>query len=186
MDRFRVGLPVDYLPGYLTGVVEALPLPVFLICTGLIQPGASQDWLVPYLAATLTALATTLWLLSRQVTLNRLFIGINAYLLSGAIGLLTHQTWLNNLYGHLQAAGMLGWIVLVGALTTALSPVGFVGIRARTRRSTFIYSLLLLAVALAAFLTSYYFRGSKIFSELVPFIALFAAHSRLKSKLTPA
>ena len=66
------------------GLTEALPLPICLIYAGLIDQHIPQVWKGPYFTSSITALLTTTFLILNKVTLNRLLIGINVYLIIGS------------------------------------------------------------------------------------------------------
>jgi len=165
------------------GIIEAIPLPIFLIYAGLIDQSIPQNWQGPYFTSSIAALLTTTLLILNRVPLNRLIIGINVYLITGSFILLTEQVWLNQLYGKMEAAGMLAVIIIVGVVSLLLSPAGFIGIKSQDRKKVIMFSLYLLVVAQVAFLVSFYFQGNKIYSEYVPFIALFAIQGILRSKM---
>ena len=165
------------------GIIEAIPLPIFLIYAGFIDQSIPQNWQGPYLTSSVAALLTTTLLILNKVPLNRLIIGINVYLITGSFILVTEQVWLNQLYGKMEAAGMLAVIIIVGVVSLLLSPAGFIGIKSQDRKKVIMFSLYLLVVAQVAFLVSFYFQGNKMYSEYVPFIALFAIQGILKSKM---
>ena len=163
-------------------LIEAVPLLFFLIYYRVVEPTSSQDWLVPYLAGAMAAVLTMSILWLKDVLLSPVFVGVNIYLLSGCLGLVTQQTWLNQLYDSLQASGMLAWIIIVGVVSLIFSPAGFIGIDSKNRQIIVVYSLYLLVVAIVAFLLAYSFRTDRILSETVPFIILFTAYGVLKSR----
>ncbi len=168
---------------FLFAIMEALPLSVFLIYATSIDKSNFLNWLGPYLAGSIVAVVTTAVLIMKKVPLNRLFIGINIYFLTGCYGLLANKVWLNQLYARMQASGMLAWIIIVGVVSLLLSPAGFIGIKSSNRKKIIAFSLYLLLIAQLAYLVSLYFKGNKILSEFVPFIVLFATQGLLKSKL---
>lgn len=167
----------------LNNFIEAGPLCVFLIYARLIDLGDSYNWLGPYLASSLLAIAVSAFLLYQNIVLNRLFIGINAYFLSGTLGLVIHWSWLNHLYGVLQASGMLIWILFIGGGTLFLSPAGFIGVVGEPRGRTMQFSALLLILTVVALGISYYFIGNRIMGEFIPFTALFMAQRYLRKRL---
>ncbi len=164
-------------------LIEALPLPTFLIYAAIIDQSISQNWLGPYALSSGTALLTTIYLLRNNVLLNRLFVGINIYLITGSVGLLTNLAWLNQLYGTLEASGMLAWIIILGVASLSFSPAGFIGVTSQDRGKIVKFSLYLLLVAVIAFLVSFFLQGNKLFSEYIPFITVFAAHNILKARM---
>jgi len=161
---------------------EAAPLILFLGYYRVVEPATPQDWLAPYLAGAIGAVLTVLIFRIKGLSLNPVFIGINIYLLSGYLGLVTRQTWLSQLYGSFQASGMLAWVIVVGVASLLFSPAGFIGIDSKNRQIVVAYSVRLLIIAIAVFLLAYAFRTNRLFAESVPFVVLFAAHGVLKSR----
>lgn len=168
----------------LNNFIEAGPLCVFLIYARMIDLSDSYNWLGPYLASSLLAVAISLYLLHQKVILNRLFVGINAYFLSGCLGLIVHWSWLNHLYGVLQASGMLIWILFIGVWASIFSPAGFIGVLVDDRARNMQLSTLLLVLTVAAFGVSYCFIGNRIMGEFIPFTSLFMAQRYLRKRLT--
>lgn len=163
-------------------LIEAMPLVLFLIYYKVVEPTSPQDWLAPYLAGAMAAVLTMPILWFKDVLLSPVFVGVNIYLLSGYFGLVTQQTWLNQLYDSLQASGMLAWIIIVGVVSLIFSPAGFIGVDSKNRPIVVVYSMYLLVIAIVAFLLAYSFRTSRFFSETVPFVILFTAYGFLKSR----
>jgi hypothetical protein len=170
------------MQGLLWNAVEALPLPVFLICLQWQHPVAWQDWRLPYYLSTAVAIITTAIALARQQTLNRIYLSLNLYFLSGSIGVGIGWQWLNNFYGMLEATGMLLWVVAVGFASTLGSRAGFIGVIVRDRQALRRWSWSLLAIAVAATLLSWGFIGNVAMSAYLPFISLFAAHAVLRGQ----
>jgi hypothetical protein len=162
--------------------VEALPLAVFLIYMAVADPRAQVEWRLPYYAATALALAATILLTRMGATLNRIYLGIALYFVSGTLALLTRWPWLNAEYGRLEGTAMLFWVLGVGILFTLFNVRGFIGSDAapRTVRT---YSWLLVAITSAATAVSLAFVGNRLFSSFLPFIAVFAAHGIIKARL---
>ena len=159
--------------------VEALPLAVFLIYMAVMDPRAQHEWRAPYYAATLLAIVGTLLLWRRGAILNRIYLGIALYFVSGTIALLTRWPWLNAEYGRLEGTAMLLWVLGVGVFFTWFNARGYIGIDAPpaiVRAS----SRLLLLVTLAATAVSLAFIGNRLLSSFLPFIAVFAAHGIIK------
>lgn len=164
--------------------MEVIPLPIFLIYATRIDQSIPQDWLGPFVASSIAALITTTIALLSKVTLNRLMVGINLYLIMGSFALLTEHDWLNQVYGELEASGMLAWIIFVGVVSLLVSPAGFIGVPSQNRKLVSIFSLSLLLIAVIAFLASFFFQGNKLYSEVIPFLGLFATRKILHSKMT--
>ena len=96
-------------------VLEAMPLAVFLIYMTVMDPRAQIEWRTPYYAATALALVGTIALWRAGATLNRIYLGIALYFVSGTIALITRWPWLNEEYGRLEGTAMLFWVLAVGA-----------------------------------------------------------------------
>jgi hypothetical protein len=174
-------------PSFIYRFIEAIPLPVFLVYSRLIDdPTVAENWLGPYLSSTALALVTSGYLLREKILLNRCFIGINLYFLIGAIGVLAELSTLNKLLGTLEASAMLACIVLVGLISTFVGSAGFVGINIPDKKRLRLFSILLIAVAIAATIMSYIFRGNPLQSELLPFVALFSCMNLFRTYLNSA
>jgi hypothetical protein len=171
-------------PSMILGFIETTPLPVFLIYAVGIDKSITQNWQGPFVASSIVAILTMTILLYNKVILNRLMIGINSYLITGSLGLFTKPDWIHQVYGKLEASGMLAWIIIVGVISLLISPAGFIGVTSQDRRKVVMSSLYLLLVALGAFFVSWYFQGNKLYAEFIPFIALFSARSFWHRKMT--
>src|SRR4051812_25373056 len=125
--------------------VEALPLAVFLLYMAVLDPRAQAEWRVPYYASTALAIAGTILLWRLGATLNRIYLGIALYFISGTIALLTRWPWLNEEYGRLEGTAMLYWVLATGIWFALFDARGYTGVDAppsTVRRS----SWLLLAI----------------------------------------
>jgi hypothetical protein len=162
--------------------VEALPLAVFLLYMAIANPRAQIEWRTPYYAATTLAIVGTLLLVRRGAILNRIYLGIALYFVSGTIALLTRWPWLNAEYGRLEGTAMLYWVLAIGTFFTLFNARGYIGLDAdpRTVRTS---SWLLLGITLIATVVSTIFIGNRLVSSFLPFIAVFAAHGIIKARL---
>ena len=165
-------------------LLQSLPLTLFLIILRTAPPKTPVDWQMPFMACGAAALLVTAVPVVKKVRLNRLFLGINLYFFTGGLAFVTHQFWLNNIYGHLTASGILLWIAAVGLVTTVSSPTGFIGEDHPDKQLVKKYSGMLIAATLAAAALSYIFRDSHLLSEIIPFTGLFICYGILKNKLT--
>lgn len=164
--------------------VEALPLAVFLLYMAVMNPRAQAEWRVPYYASTALALIGTALLVRLGATLNRIYLGIALYFVSGSVALVTRWPWLNEEYGRLEGTAMLFWVLATGVWFTLFDARGYTGVEAApatVRRS----SWLLLAITVAATAVSLVFVGQRVYSSFLPFIAVFAAHGIIKARLRP-
>ncbi|MDD9301228.1 MAG: hypothetical protein HUK40_02340 [Desulfobacter sp.] len=163
--------------------MEAVPLSVFLVYIRYIDASIPGNWKLPFIVSGIAALVLIfVWFLKKR-GMNPLFLGINLYLLSGAMAFIGHQWWLPRIYNDLEASGMLLWIIVVGIFTTLLSPGGFVGTPCSCKNRIRKYSVYLLMAACVGFGLSWGFQGDKLLSEIIPFAGLFFIQNRLKYRL---
>ena len=162
--------------------VEALPLAVFLLYMAIANPRAQIEWRAPYYAATALAIVGTLLLVRRGAILNRIYLGIALYFVSGTIALLTRWPWLNAEYGRLEGTAMLYWVLALGILFTSFNVRGYIGLDADPRTVRW-SSWLLLGITLIATVLSTVFIGNRLMSSFLPFIAVFTAHGIIKARL---
>src|SRR5688500_19669444 len=92
-------------------VLEAMPLAVFLIYMAVMDPRAQVEWRAPYYAATALAVVGTLVLWRAGATLNRIYLGIALYFVSGTIALITRWPWHKAEYGRLTVTAVLIWVI---------------------------------------------------------------------------
>jgi len=161
--------------------LQTLPLPVFLIYAELIDKEISREWLGPYLLSSLTAISVYGYLLRNKLTLNRLMLGVNLYFFSGAVSLLIDFKWLNELYGQLEAAGMLLWILAV-CLFDLLSPRGLFGHQAVPGKGLPVTHIAFVVLVLLTVPVSFYFQGNRLLAELLPFVVVFTAYGFLEGR----
>jgi len=164
-------------------ILEAIPLSAFLLYIRNIDTEIPQNWEAPFIISGLMVLIVIIFFLYRKILFNRILLGINIYLLCGGMAFITHQWWLNRLYDTLQASGMLLLIIITGILSIFLSSKGFIGANSPDKKNVKRFSVYLLLCSVFAFAISFGFRGSRILSELVPFIGLFFFQSLLKRRL---
>jgi hypothetical protein len=162
--------------------VEAMPLAVFLLYMAIANPREQVEWRLPYYAATALAIVGTALLVRRGAILNRIYLGIALYFVSGTIGLLTRWPWINAEYGRLEGTAMMYWVLATGLFFTLFDKHGYVGLDAepRTVRRA---SWLLVGITLVAAAVSTAFIGNRLLSSFLPFIALFTAHGIIKARL---
>jgi len=160
--------------------IASLPLTFFLIYIHLIEIKTRSDWQLPYLLASVLGLGAIIYLYRNSIILNRIFLGITLYFCSGLIGLLIEWDWLNHVYGELEALGMLYWILLVGIMSSIMSPYGFLGMRNPGYFSKTQGSLLLLLSCLIATAVATFFINNILLGEWLPFIFIFSVRSLLQ------
>ena len=144
---------------------------------------ASHDWLEVYVTACVAVVFSALIMRRLSINFNPMFIGIYLYLMSGMLGLATNMSWLNHLYGELQATGMLVWIALVGIYCLSSSKLSFLGSKVENSYSTRNYSIILFGVVIVSCVASYQFQDYKILSQYGPFVILFSLQTIFQNKV---
>ncbi len=163
--------------------IEAIPITLFLAYIRRIDTQVPENFKGPFTISAAAAVLLICILVYKKQPLNRLFLGINLYLISGGAAFITHQYWLNRIYDDLQASGMLLWIIGVGVVTTLLSPRGFINTASSDKKRVKTKSLFLLLFASIAFAVAFLFRTNKLFPEFVPFVCLFLLQNHTEDKL---
>ncbi|MDO9167338.1 MAG: hypothetical protein Q7U13_14650 [Rhodoferax sp.] len=107
----------------------------------------------------------------RSAPANRLIIGANLWLFVGGAAAVLEQWWLLKGYQQVGEAGLFVAMLVVGLLTTALSPTGFVGATGERRRVLWSSAALVAAVALGL-VAAIHFRGEVKLAAVLPVIAL--------------
>lgn len=165
-------------------IIEFFPLFLFVFYIRLVDLHAPQDWVPPFLLSGSLAVIVTVYCLATRRILNRPILGINIYFFTGALAFISHQWWLNDIYGQLHASGLLVWMVAVGVVSTLLSRHGFICIKTETKKLNQKYSLMLLVAAVVALIISFFNLGNNRFlAEVIPFILLFVSHDVLRKRL---
>lgn len=167
----------------MTKKLEVIPAMVFLGYIRFIDTKIQANWKMPFLVSGCTAILVILYLLCKKQVANRILLGFNLYFITGGVAFITHQWWLNNLYGQLQASGLLLWVMIIGITTTLFNSYGFIGIKTTNIDSVKNYSLYLLFFSTIAFALSFTYRDNRVLSELISFISLFVLHGILRKKL---
>lgn len=161
--------------GIVTQLLQFFPLSCFLFAAfrhGNPQP---EDWLIAFMVggavAVLQVIVATM--ISRVRPLNRLLLGVNAYLAIGGLSALTNQLWILQALDTLRESGLFLCILAVGVITTLGSKAGFVGQEdSRGESRTKHYSFALLTLAIIAAIPSFFIKGQLIFSAVIPLTLL--------------
>ncbi len=153
---------------YLLGFV-ALALFAFLAFGR--GPASDDGFVQAFKLSGLVATVELVFLLARKKPANRLILGANIWLIAGAVAAYLELWWWLRLYQQFGEASLFVSMLVVGMVSTWLSPSGFVaklGPSVEVRRA----SLLLLASVLVALVVAVYFRGEVKYAAVLPVIAL--------------
>jgi hypothetical protein len=113
--------------------------------------------------------------------LNRVMLGANLFLISGAVAVLLRLSPLLDFYGRMDPAPLFGWVLAVGIGTSLFSPYGFAGSPDSDVKQKHLRSALLLAATAVALVISVRLRGQMFYADILPFIGLFIINDRLQS-----
>lgn len=161
------------------GLVESIPLTFFVIYMHSVEMNVRRDWLIPYFVASVAAIIIGLCLAHKGRILDRIFIGSSVYFLTGAIGLASGWSWLNDTYGELRALGLLYWVLATGVTTLFCSRFGFIGIESVARGTVRLWSLLLLLGCVTAIAIAKISPGNPVIAEWIPFLLIFLTKAML-------
>ena len=155
---------VEYLLGFLA-------LALFALLAFGSGPASDERLLFAFKMSAPVAFAEIAILLWRSAPVNRLILGANLWLVAGGLAAVLEQWWWLKGYQQLGEASLFTSMAVVGLVTTALSPAGFVA-AVGPRRAVVLASLGLLAAVCLALLAALYFRGNVKFAAVIPVIAL--------------
>ncbi|BCD99024.1 hypothetical protein [Marinagarivorans cellulosilyticus] len=109
-------------------LIQAIPLSYFLLQLRFDRPSNMYDWTQPYAIASTLALLVSAAVMLRKQNYSPIFVGINIYFVFGWVALAAHWDSINRLYGTLEGAGMMLWILAVVAIGNAICPRWSLGI----------------------------------------------------------
>lgn len=175
--------------GLATHLLQFFPLSCFLLVAFRRGAPNLEDWLLAFMvggAIAVLQVALTL-AFSRGRPLNRMLLGVNAYLTVGGFSALANQLWILQSLNDLRESGLFLCILAVGVVTTFGSRAGFVGQADRADGSKAKRdSLVLLALAIVATIPSFLFRGHLLVSAVIPLTLLTIANRWLRNRTPQA
>lgn len=135
--------------------------------------GAPTDarWLDAFKLGACLAVFELLILFRLKTLVNRLIIGANIWLLIAGLAAVTELEWVLRGYERFGEASLFVAMLLVGLVSTALLPGGFVAAIGPRRRVLLASGVLLVAV-LAALCLALVFRGDVKLAAVLPVVGL--------------
>lgn len=132
-----------------------------------------QAWLGAFELGGLLALIVTGMQLKEGVILDRIMLGLNVFLIVGAIGFLFDVGAILEWYSVSRGGPLFGSIAMVGLIATLFTKAGFIGVIKRDKQAQKYASFLLLAATFVAFIWAVNGDDRGIFwAVVVPFILL--------------
>ncbi|OBQ45993.1 hypothetical protein [Halodesulfovibrio spirochaetisodalis] len=162
-------------------LLEFIPLALFLTAMRTIPTSYEHYWLLTYGMSALAAAACIGFKLVTRSFQNKILLGINGYVISGALAIVSGQFWLMELYSTLQSAAMLLWIMgagIYGLLFSAWFPAVF-----SDTKQTSLYGAIMALLTAGSFGLAFMYPDSRLLSETIPFSTLFIAHYVLTARL---
>jgi len=143
---------------------------------------AGQQWEIAFVFSGLFSVVTLSVLMHHKTyILNRVMLGANLFLISGAVAVLLRLSPLKDFYWQMDPAPLFAWVLAVGIAASLFSPHGFVGSPNSDVKRKHLHSALLLAAAVVALVISVLLRGQMFYADILPFIGLFIINDRLQS-----
>ncbi|RLC02364.1 MAG: hypothetical protein DRH90_14035 [Deltaproteobacteria bacterium] len=164
--------------------LEFVPLILYFTFARAAGPdSAGRQWEIAFvIGGVLSVVALSVLLRHGAYILNRVMLGANLFLISGALAVALGFAPLLDIYRRFNPAPMFAWVIAVGIATSLFSAHGFIGSSKPGRQGKHLHSVLLLAAAFAALGISAVFRGQIFYADILPFIGLFIVNDRLQSR----
>lgn len=165
-------------------ILEFLPLTVFLVAMRNLPSSLENYWLLTYGISAIAAVLCIGFKLTRREFQNKIMLGINCYVISGAVAIIANQLWLLQFYSSLQSAAMLLWIMIAGCCSLLLSK--WFPDTLRHNNHIRLYEAIMTLLTIGAFLLAFYYPNDRLLSETIPFSSLFITYYMLTTHLAPA
>jgi len=165
-------------------VLKFLPLTVFIVYARL-NGMTDVAWREAFILGGICTLIVVAVQLYKKVTFDRLMLGVNLFLLVGAVAFLGELYGILMLYGTYKGAALLACVGIVGLMTTLFTDARFIGVdvvgkTALKKR----YSFMLLLVTMLAFVWAVMMnQQGLVVSAIVPFIILRVMYEEFGKKL---
>jgi hypothetical protein len=143
---------------------------------------SDESFVHAFKASSLLAVLELTYLLSRHAPANRLILGANIWLIMGGVAAFLGQWWWLRIYQQAGEASLFLTILVVGLVSTFLSPSGFI---AKTGHAPSVKqaSLILLTAVGCALVVAIYFRGNVKYAAVIPVITLSWLNRYLRHRL---
>ncbi len=160
-------------------------IPVFLlILVARILKYSPQAWQYGFICGSIAAISVTVFNLYQNQILDRLALGINTFLIIGAVSFLLRILPILLLYRDHKGIIFFTCIILVGIITTIATPTKFIGIAHHDAQKLTIASIKLLACSVACLIFAELFKSYDLFLVIsIPFILLRLARDYLVKEL---
>lgn len=164
-------------------IISFIPLFTFLMLSRFVTKNYRLIFII---SAVLSAGALVIFK-ARHITLNRLNMGINYYLIGACIINLSGLSALSNLFEAMRGLGMIIFILITAAAATIITDSGFIGVKTKNMKLNLLFSIFLFTAALLCGVYMYFgifvFNFHLVLTEVVPFVILFTFQGILQGIL---
>ncbi|MGK0221358.1 MAG: hypothetical protein ACI9ON_000593 [Limisphaerales bacterium] len=165
-------------------VLEVAPLSLFLTLRLLLDEAQHDYWFWVYVIPSAIALPGLYFLLRQVRPLNRLLLGIDLYLVLGAIAQLAYIDKINDVYGVMEETALLIFMAAVG-LFCVVRRVPFIALPAESKVANIeLKSIALWTTSIAMAALSFWREDLFYYHEAIPFLLLFGLNSLLSRQRT--
>ena len=151
---------------------QFLPLSVFALVAFQTSYPSPHRWLFAYALGCLMAVLRTSYTLHQKKTLNRIALGSDLYLFVGLTASILQSSFLIQALSSMRESLIFLCILSTGITATFVMRNGFSGVDHKSRKQSFLISIVLVAAASTAFFISYSNRGDRLLGAVVPLVAL--------------
>jgi hypothetical protein len=163
--------------------IQFLPLTAF-VATARLKGLGPEAWGLAFEVGGLLAVVETAILIWKRVTLNRLLLGANVFLMVGALGFGLQIPFIVSLYGRTHESALFGAVFVVGLLTTFFTTAGFIEMPSLDRKTVVRRSGALLVVTAICMTLSIALKGNVMLGGTLPFVLLIVARQFLRRSPT--
>ena len=162
-------------------------IPLFIFMTIGFGGGVEsiERWQLAWKASSVIALLAIFFELRNLESTNRIFLGVNIFLIIGGF-----MAWLNlgqwlEIYGGLfRGVSLFAVLTFVGITTTMFSQKGYINSTAITKQKLiFKYSWVLVFITILSGFVSYLFRENKLLEGTLPFLLVYVFSIYLQRKV---
>ena len=160
------------MPRWIFSLFQFFPLSLFAAYA--FWPGlpSNERWIEAFQISAIAGIVQLVIVIPQRLPLNRLVLAGNIYLILGGLAALTGQWWYLQIYGYLRESAIFLAMFLVGVVATFMTRGGFIAAQGADLKWIRYYSILLLGATAFCFIPALAFEGNRIWSAVVPIVAL--------------
>lgn len=156
----------------LAETIKILPIIIFMLYARL-NGMTELAWKNAFFIGGIAAIIVVAIQLYKKILIDRLVLGINLFLLLGAVAFFAEWDQVLYYYQMYKGVVFLSCIFVVGLITTLFTSAGFIGVRSEKRQKIKTYSSALLLVNIATIIISILLNPYGIIASVIaPFIGL--------------